>query len=157
MAAATPVSNRHAVECEVCKELVVFATKEQVLTFLHDPVCSDECAERDDIDKRLPHVSFPGFCKVCNVSISFPTSAALQQFCDRGSICSDNCAWPSGLPSQPTRLPHVTPGRKDYSQSTAATTPVSNRHGVECEVCQELIIFSTKEQALAFRETPTNN
>jgi hypothetical protein len=157
----TSDSNRHAVACDVCKELIVFSSREQVRTFLHDPVCSDECAERDDAEKWLPSVSFPGSCKVCNAQIAFPTSAALRQF-KAHSICSTECAFldHEGLPyvapdpNQPRRrhetVNHV---RRNPHRHPLLSTKITD-FVATCISCEKLIFFNSKQELHRFKEVP---
>ncbi len=161
MAAATPVNNHHAVECEICKELLVFSTTQQVLTFLHDPVCSDVCAERDDVGKYLPHVSFPGSCKVCNALIDFPTAAALRQFRER-PICSDACAFldHEGLPFVAPD-PNLPRRRHETIHPRGLTPPRQPQHSAKitdfvaaCISCEKQLFFGSRQELNRFREVP---
>jgi len=161
MAATNPISNRHGVECAICKELLVFSTKQQALTFLHDPVCSDDCAERDDVDKYLPHVSFPGSCKVCAALIDFPTAAALRQFRAR-PICSDSCAYldREGLPYVAPD-PNLPRRRHETIHPRGLTPPRQQQHSAKitdfvaaCISCEKQLLFGSKQELDRFREVP---
>jgi len=155
------VNTKIAVACVICKELLLFSNRDQVRTFLHNPVCSDDCAQRDTADNYLPLVSFPGTCKVCNALINFPTSTALRKFKER-TICADECAFLDHKklpyvdpdPNQPRRR-HETihhTRRNPYHQprkSTKITDFVAT-----CISCEKQLFFGSKQELDHFREVP---